>query len=155
METQQLNLLVPDELPTNNELSEANKEKVFLSLNLALESLDSDCQEQAIAQVNQALMILGTADTLPNDIPIEGTRKRREALDYDNYFNVNHVKSQEPEIFLVSSILIAYQRFLLLGHNCNKFDSHNIEIQRQGFRTYCKLLSRVFNLSLNEKHEQN
>ena len=26
METQQLNLLVPDELPTHNELSEANKE---------------------------------------------------------------------------------------------------------------------------------
>ena len=149
METQKLNLLVPDELPTQNELSEANKEKVFLSLTLALESLDSDCQEQAISQVNQALMILGTADILPNDIIIEGTRKHREALDYDNYFNVNHVKSKEPEIFLVSSILIAYQRFLVLGHNSNKFNADNIEIMRQGFKTYCQLLSRVFNLSLN------
>ena len=155
METQLLNLLIPDELPTQHELSEANKEKVARSLTLTLQSLDLDSQEQAIVQVNQALTILGTADILPNDFLIKGTKKYRDVLDYDSYFNINHVKSQEPEICLVRSIVVAYRSFLLLSHQSNKFNSENIEIQRQGFRTYCHLLSRVFNLSLIEENDTN
>ncbi|MDJ0572189.1 MAG: hypothetical protein QNJ53_24535 [Pleurocapsa sp. MO_192.B19] len=154
MKTKQLILLVPNELPTEHKLREANKEKVFLSINLALESLDVNSQEKAISQVNQALTILGTNVILPADFQAAAfqtgdSNQYSKALDYDNYFNVIHVKSQEPEACLVRSVLLTYQCFLLLVYKSNKFNSENIEIQRQGFRTYFLLLSRVFNLSIN------
>ena len=149
MKITQLNLLIPEQLPTQNELKESNKEKVLRSLNLALQSLDMDCQEQAILQINQALIILNPTDILTADFNPKDIKKNRSTLEYDNYFNVKHVQSKEPEICLVRSVLIAYQYFLLLCYETNKFDFDNIKIQQQGFRNYFQLLSRVFNLSLN------
>lgn len=149
MDTEQLNLLIPEDLPVQHELDQASKEQISLSLNLILRSLESDFAEQAIAQVDRALNILGTADISPCDSHPKGAKKHQEAQDYDNYFNVVHVKSNRPEISLVRSILVAYQRFILLGNSSDLLDAKNIKIQQQGFTTYVQLLSRVFDLSLN------
>ena len=155
METPPLNLLVPENLPIQEELSAINKEKISLSLKLVLQSFDSNCKNHAILQVEQALTILGTTKMLPGNFYTRNAKKHQEALDYDNYFNINHVISEEPEICLCKSVIIAYQRFLSLCSESNRFTSENIEIQRQGFKTYFQLLSRVFNLSLAQNNEQN
>lgn len=149
MKTKQLDLLIPTELPTKNILSETNKEKVFLSINLALKSLNSKSHEQSLSQVNQALVILSINEILSTDLQTKDTNQQNKTLDYDTYFNVNHIKSKEPDICLVRSVLVTYQCFLLLVDKSDKFNSENIKIQRQGFRSYFQLLSRVFNLSIN------
>lgn len=149
MDIKQLDLIVPDLLPIQNELSEANKEKILLSLNLAMESLESDCQEKAISKVDRALVILSMTDILPANFHTQNEKKHREALDYDRYFNINRVQSKEPEICLMRSVLVVYKSFLGLTHENNKDNFRNIEIQRQGFKSYFQLISRVFNLSLN------
>ena len=116
MKIKQLDLLVPEQLPTQKELDEANREKVFLSISIALKSLDLTCQKQAISQVNQALIILGENDILPAILQTQASKKQSKTLDYDNYFNVNHVKSSEPEICLVRSVLVTYKSFRLLDY---------------------------------------
>ncbi len=155
MKPPQLYLLVPDELPSQNELNEASKASILLSLNLALESLDLASQEQAIAKTNQALAILKSSDILPVGHNLRNTKKYREALDYDRYFNVEHIKSSEPEICLLKSILVAYKCFLLLEKESNTFNLEKIKVQRQGFRSYFLLLGRVYNLIADNNHEQN
>ncbi len=155
MKLPQLYLLVPDELPSQNELNETSKACILPSLNLALESLDLDCREQAIEKINQALAILKSSDILPVDHNLTNTKKYREALDYDRYFNVEHIKSSEPEICLLKSILVAYKCFLLLDKESNTFNSEKIKVQRQGFRSYFLLLGRVYNLIADKNHEQN
>ena len=149
MKTNQLDLLIPEQLPSENELSESNKKKVLLALKIALKSLDIDCQKQTILQIDRALIILKQTEIFTVNFSKKDTQKNRDFLDYDNYFNVNHVKSKEPEICLVRSVLIAYKSFILLCNYSSTFNFENIEIQRQGFRSYFQLLSRVFNSSLN------
>ena len=149
MRIKQLNLLVPELLPAQNELSDTNKEKVLLSLKIALQSLDVDSPERARSQVDRALIVLNPTDIINTDFYTQDAHNHRGTLDYDEYFNIKHVKSKQPEICLVKSVLVAYQCFLLLCNETSKLNLENIKIQRQGFRNYFQLLSRVFNLSLN------
>ena len=144
----ELNLLIPEDLPIQGELDEASKEKISSSLNIVLRSLEN-FTEQAYLEVDRALNILDTAEISLCVSHPRGEKKHREAQDYDNYFNVSHIKSDRPDISLVRSILVAYQRFLLLSDRHNLLDAKNVALQRQGFTTYIQLVSRVFNLSLN------
>lgn len=153
MAIEQLSLLIPEDLPIQHELGEISKKKLSSSLNLVLRSLEVQSMEQAHAQVERALSILDTANILAFNT-IQGAKKQQEAQEYDNYFNVSHIKSDRPEISLVRSILVAYQRFLLLSDRSNQSDAKNIERQRQGFATYIQLVSRVFNLSLNQNYAE-
>jgi len=142
-------------LPSQSELSETSKASIFPSLNLALESLDIDCLEQSIEKVDRALAILKSDNILPGYLKSKDTKKSQEALDYDHYFNVKHVKSSEPEICLLKSILVAYQRFLILEKEGEKTNLENIKIQQQGFKTYFLLFARVYNLITEKNYGEN
>ncbi|MEM7590101.1 MAG: hypothetical protein AAF383_01025 [Cyanobacteria bacterium P01_A01_bin.83] len=147
MEIEKLYLLIPEELPIQSELNKSNKRKLALSLDLAFQSLDASCLETAVSKVNEALSIVSEADFYHADLKISSSKKHKEALDYDDYFNINHIESQEPEICLLKSILLVYKRAVLLSQYKNNFESEMIEIQHQGFKTYFQLLRRVFDLS--------
>ena len=158
MKPTQLYLLVPDQLPSQNELNDAGRASILPSLNLALESLELDSQEEAIDKINLALAILKPSDILPierNNCNFKSTKKYRETLDYDRYFNIRHIKSNNPEICLLKSILVAYQCFLLLEQESEQLNLENMKIQRQGFKSYFLLLARVYNLIADINHEQN
>ena len=145
----ELNLLIPEDLPVEHKLDAASKEKLSSSLNIVLRSLETDLSERDYPEVNRALNILDTARISPCVSHPKGEKKHREAQDYDNYFNVSHIKSDRPDVSLVRSILVAYRRFLLLSDRDDLLDAENLALQRQGFTTYIQLVSRVFDLSLN------
>ncbi|MEM8672333.1 MAG: hypothetical protein AAGF83_00460 [Cyanobacteria bacterium P01_G01_bin.67] len=113
-----------------------------------MQSLDLDCQAQAIANIDRALALLPTSKLFSPSLNQNNTRQYQEALDYDDYFNVRHVQSDEPDTCLLKSILVTYRCFLTLELQSNHFNSEKIEIQRQGFRVYFLLLARTYNLSL-------
>ena len=77
METQPFNLLVPENLPIQNELNSASQEKVLPSLKLVFQSFDSNCESLAMLQVEQALIILGTTKTLPGDFYTRNAKKHK------------------------------------------------------------------------------
>lgn len=147
-----LNLPLPEDLPIQHQLDKDSQEKLSSSLNLMLRSQTADFT-QAILQVERALEVIDTANTSPWDAS-KNTKKLREAQDYDNYFNISHIKSDQPEITLVRSILVAYRRFLLLTNQSSELDLKYIETQQQGFLAYVRLVSRVFNLSLNYNYAE-
>lgn len=153
MKTTQLYLLIPDQLPCQNKISETTKASILPSLNLALQALDLDCPVQAIEKINLALAILKPSNILFDNYDVKKQKKYQQMLDYDDYFHVKHVKSNEPEICLFKSILIAFNRFLLLESQGDISNVENIKIQREGFRTYFLLLTRVYNLYGDNTHE--
>lgn len=154
MKILKIDLLLPEDLPVQYKLDKVRKEKVSLSLKIAFQSLNTDCHNEAIMQIDSALKILGLIDTYIPSKNFKATKKYRESLEYDNYFNVKHIKTEQPEIHLLKSILIAYRRFVLMEQKNGNQNLKNINTQRQGFKSYFQLLSRVFYLDFNYETEK-
>ncbi|MEA5552708.1 hypothetical protein VB713_17330 [Anabaena cylindrica UHCC 0172] len=146
-----LHLLVPWDLPIEQELNEVDKTKLYKALNQLLLALKQPGNIEALITINQALVNLEITDVITAEISsTETSLKTVEVEDFDNYFGVMHIESQEPAICLVRSLLLAYRNFLELSQNFDDFDPIYIEMQKRGFETYTYLLSRVFSLCLEE-----
>lgn len=149
----QLDLLVPWELPIEQHLNEANQARVsqvLCQILLAMKQVES---EAALAIIQTALRELSSQDISPIQVSCTKTAlKSWEVEDFDRYFGVNHVQTQEPALCIVKSLLLAVSRmFLLLYEQDNYFDPAQVERQKQGYISYVRLLSRVFNISLEAK----
>lgn len=146
-----LYLLVPWDLPIEQQLSKANKTKLCKALNQLLQALKQTSHQEALATVNQGLATLDIGNVSPAQVCSTKTPlKSWEVEDYDNYFGVAHVQSQKPAECIVSSVLVAYQTFLILNCQTSRFDRTQLELQKRGFESYVRLLERVFNLCLEE-----
>lgn len=149
-----LYLLVPWDLPIELQLSESDKTKLCKALQQLLQASEQTSHQEALTTVNQALEILGITDVFPVQVPLTNTPlKGWEVEDYDNYFGVEHVQTQESAICLVRSVLVAYQTFLALNHHSSQFNPAQVELQKRGFESYAHLLARAFNLSLEETYD--
>ncbi|MGM3307000.1 hypothetical protein ACSQ6I_13690 [Anabaena sp. WFMT] len=147
----QLHLLVPWDLPIEQELNEVDKTKLYEALNQLLLALKQPGVQEALIIVNQALANLEITDVITAEISsTETSLKTVEVEDFDNYFGVMHIQTQEPAICLVRSLLLVYRNFLELSQNFDDFDPIHIEMQKKGFETYTYLLSRVFSLCLEK-----
>lgn len=149
--TSGLYLLVPWKLPTEQQLSEAEKAKVCKALNQLLQALKQTSHQKSLATVNQGLANLdldnvSAAQASSTKTPL----KFWEVEDFDKYFGVIHVQTSEPAVCLVASVLVAYQTFLALNNYSNRFNPNQVELQKRGFESYARLLARVFNLCLEE-----
>lgn len=147
MNANQLNLLNPEDLPIQIELTEANKNKLLLSLNIAQQAINSNCQKKAIFKIEKALEILGSTSLIANRFYDKNPKKHLDVLDYDICFNVNHVRAKEPEVCFVQGILITYRRFLLMCLENNTFNVEHIKIQQKGFEDLFQLMCRLLNYS--------
>jgi hypothetical protein len=147
----QLNLLVPWELPIEQPLSGANQARVGQALNQLLQALSQTSSETALAIIDSLLTKLDTVEIFPTQISSTKTAvKSWEVEDFDRYFGVNHVQSPEPALCIVKSLVLAYRMFVVLSSQNNYFDSAQVERQKQGIISYVRLLSRVFDISLEE-----
>lgn len=148
-----LYLLVPWDLPIEQQLSETEQFKLHQALKQLLQALVQVSDQEALAIINQELANLDLGNVLPAHISSTTTPlKPWEVEDFDNYFNVSHVQTQEPAVCVVWSLLTSYQIFLTLSLSDygSNFDPTQIELLKEGFRTYVYLLERVFNLCLEE-----
>ncbi|MGD1921058.1 MAG: hypothetical protein ACFCAD_20575 [Pleurocapsa sp.] len=77
--------------------------------------------------------------------------KSREVQDYDRFFKINRIQTNEPEVALVKGLLINTQTFFLLCQKCgDRLDKQQIEMQKQGFIAYGQLLARSFKLYMTD-----
>jgi len=146
-----LYLLVPWDLPIQQQLSGSEKVILELSLQQFLKALNQHSIQEASIILEQALANLDISSVVPIQLTSTQTPLDvSEVEDFDNYFEVNHVQTQEPAICMVWSLLVAYQVFLMLNERGSEFDRTQVELQKQGFTSYVYLLARVFNLNLDE-----
>ncbi|HEY9629826.1 MAG TPA: hypothetical protein V6C84_21175 [Coleofasciculaceae cyanobacterium] len=144
-----LYLLVPWDLPIQQQLSDIDNVKLQRSLKQFLKALEQHSVQEAIAIIHQELAYLDISAVVPIQLSSTQTPLNAwEVEDFDSYFEVTHVQTQEPAVCMVWSLLVAYQVFLVLSDRGSDFDQTQVEQQRQGFKGYVYLLARVFNLNL-------
>ena len=150
-DVEQLELLIPWDLPLEMKVSNADQNKLIPSLKLILQASTLSSPQEELKLIEKALLILGQVESSPAQITkTQVSLNVWEVKDYNEYFGVNHIETQQPAIALVRSILISYQMFIKLVIQNNNLEFEQIEIQRMGFANYAHLLTRVFNLSLDE-----
>ncbi|HIK05169.1 MAG TPA: hypothetical protein IGS40_10710 [Trichormus sp. M33_DOE_039] len=144
-----LELLTPRELPVKHQLSETNHLKLKKMLTELLIALAEADVQQGINIIENAINELEIYDVFPSDIvPTNTTLKYWEIEDFDTYFNVQHVQTNDPEICLVKGLLSTCQTFLYLNQSHLNLDVNQVNLQREGFKDYAYLLGRVFQLNL-------
>ena len=150
-EHSQLDLLVPWDLPIDEQLSEADTVKLSQALKQILTALQQVDTSAALVIIQDELSKLAFVDIFPAKISSTKTPlKKWEIEDFDRHFGINHVESQQPAFCIVKSLMLAvYQMFILLDkQNNSQFDSIQIERQKQGYISYIHLLSRVYHLEM-------
>lgn len=146
-----LYLLIPWDLPIQQQLNEANKIKLLHILKKLLHALELSSYQEALDIINQELANLDMSHVLPASVASTQTMlKPWEVEDFNNYFKLMHVQTKEPADCVVWSLLTAYQTFLTLDESGSEFDSTQVEYLKEGFRSYAYMLARVFSLSLEE-----
>ncbi|ABW31362.1 hypothetical protein [Acaryochloris marina] len=144
-----LYLVVPWDLPIQHPLDDVYKDKLERSLKQFLIALDQDSDQVAQAIINRELSRLDLSSVSPIALTSTQTAlKPCEVEDFDAYFEVNHVQTNEPATCMIWSLLVSYQAFLTLCQQKHDFYLEHITQQKQGFRSYTNLLSRVFDLNL-------
>ena len=147
----QLDLLVPWDLPIDEQLSEADTVDLSQALRQILKALQQVDTSAALIIIQGELSKLASVNISPAKISSTKTPlKKWEIEDFDRHFGVNHVESRKPSFCIVKSLMLAvYQMFILLDkQNNSQFDSIQIERQKQGYISYIHLLSRVYHLQL-------
>ncbi|MCJ8282735.1 MAG: hypothetical protein MJK14_23690 [Rivularia sp. ALOHA_DT_140] len=148
-EYSQLDLLVPWDLPIDEQLTQADTVKLSQALVQILTALQQVDTSAALVIIQDELSKLASVDISPAKISSTKTPlKKWEVEDFDRHFGVNHVESQQPAFCILKSLMLAvYQMFILLDKQNNpKFDSVQLERQKQGYISYIHLLSRVYHL---------
>jgi len=143
-----LELLIPWELPLDQHLSSDDRTRVDQALRQLLQALENPSLQEALIRINQALEELGEIDTQTASIHSTKTSlKAWEVEDYDRYFQIRHVHTEQSAICLVQGLLVTCQRFLEISLQTPWLDAQHIQQQKQGFISYIHLLRRVFGLN--------
>lgn len=141
-----LELLVPWDLPTEQNLSAADQIRIGRALHCLLQALQEP-DAVALTLIDQALAELGEIESSPTAVSSTKTALQQPQVeDFDCYFEAIHVQTSDPAGCLVRSLLLTYQRALQLWLR-GDFDPVQIAAQKQGFISYGHLLLRVFQLS--------
>ncbi|ACB52396.1 hypothetical protein cce_3048 [Crocosphaera subtropica ATCC 51142] len=144
-----LELLVPWDLPIEQQLDEFDKEQLTKILDQFLQALEQPSPEKERIIIEQILVSLETIEVFPVEIPsTKSYLENWEVADYDKYFDVMRVQSAKPAFSLLKGVVIAYHAFLSLHYQNKQLNSTQIVLQKQGFISYACLLIRVCDLPL-------
>ncbi|MEM6252554.1 MAG: hypothetical protein AAF821_06480 [Cyanobacteria bacterium P01_D01_bin.156] len=142
-----LDLLVPWDIPLEYSLNDTEKQKIQIILEQLLYALNTKDSSQALAQVEQLLTTLPIPNTKLAQVQSTKTSLSTDDVDdYDQYFGINHVQTDETSLCLVRGLLTNCHRFIALCHQNSQLSSKHVEQQKQGFISYIHLLARVFYL---------
>lgn len=145
----ELDLLVPWDIPLEDQLDSIQQEKATKALKILLRSLEATSIEIALKEIDLALNYLGEIETTSADIIHTKTSlKNWEVADYDRYFKINRVRAKQPALCLVQGLLVDCRTFFCLCQSSANLDPMQLKIQKQGFISYAYLLARNFQLDL-------
>lgn len=137
-----LELLVPWELSTHYTLDDDERRELLGALAALTEALNSGCDEpERILEITQSLRRPVTSLHQPRDTrsPLSG----REVLEYDRYFSIRHVDSNDAALSLVRSLLSSCHAFAELNRGASDLDPEEVEDQRLGYLTFARMLRRA------------
>lgn len=149
----QLYLLVPWNLPIEEQLSSSERVKIRQVLHSLLRALNELSKRQALAIINRELDKIDLSSLNLAEISSTKTSlKSWEVKDFNQYFNITHVCTDEKSSCIVWGLLIVYKTLLLLELEKDnpEFDSNRIGDLQEGLKNYVYLLGRVFDLSLEK-----
>lgn len=148
----QLYLLVPWELPIDERLSPSDRVKMRRVLHSLLQALNESSSRQALAIIDRELDDLVLSLNLAPIASTKSPLKPWEVKDFNHYFNLAHVRTDDKSICIVWGILTVYKTLLLLSLDKDSpdFNSSRIRDLQEGLKSYVYLLGRVFNLSLEK-----
>lgn len=148
----QLYLLVPWDLPIDEQLSSSDRVKIRQLLQSLLQALNESSSRQALTIVNRELEALKFSSRLAPIATTKSALKPWEVKDFNEYFNLAHVRTEDKSFCIVWGLLTVYKTLLLLdlARDNPDFNSSRIRDLQEGLRSYVYLLGRVFNLSLEK-----
>ncbi|MEM1290622.1 MAG: hypothetical protein AAGH67_03955 [Cyanobacteria bacterium P01_H01_bin.162] len=142
-----LELLIPWDLPLEQHLSPTDKSRIDQALRQLLQALAQPSPQAALISISQALTALGEVDTQTASIQSTQTSlKAWEVEDYDRYFQIRHVHTEQSALCLVRGLLLTCQKFFEIHMQTPWLDTRQVKQQQQGFISYIELLQRTFDL---------
>ena len=142
-----LELLIPWHLPLEQHLSPTDRSRIDRALRQLLPALAQPSSQVALISISQALTALGEVDTQTASIQSTQTSlKAWEVEDYDRYFQIRHVHTEQSALCLVKGLLLTCQKFFEIDRQTPWLDAHQVKQQQQGFISYIQLLQRTFDL---------
>lgn len=153
---EKLLLLIPDRLLSIHQHDKLQEIKLSGVLSLLHTAILETSLESALTTIEEAMKILEPlevnkcSEVLDTNVLLEFW----EIEDFDTFFQIEHVETQEPTACLLMSILTAYKTWIqLVINNDSAMAAQELEIQKQGFKSCANLLARIFNVSLEKYGE--
>ncbi|MEM8722524.1 MAG: hypothetical protein AAGE84_25090 [Cyanobacteria bacterium P01_G01_bin.39] len=147
----QLYLLVPGELPIEEQLSSSDQVKIRPALQNLLQALNELSNRQALVMINQELAKLDLSNVCSAPIPPTQTSlKPWEVEDFNQCFKLAHIATEDKSVCLVWGLLTVSKTLLILERDNTKFNPSRVKDLKEGLKSHVYLLGRVFNLSLEE-----
>lgn len=140
-----LELLVPWQIPASLELPIADKANVAHVLDKLEHILNQpELRPESISSISKEL---NKARHLIDRMASTHAPLKHEDIDsYDEYFLTQHVSSDAPHLTLLHSLLETCLVFATLCESNSEIAEDQVEIQRQGFLEYIKVMRRMFAL---------
>ncbi|MEM1367734.1 MAG: hypothetical protein AAGG02_06890 [Cyanobacteria bacterium P01_H01_bin.15] len=142
-----LDLLVPWEIPLEYDLDDSQQAEIRTALHQLLTALKTPDKIQAQQQIAQIINTLSIPQT--NLAQVEHSKTRLTILDiedYDIYFKVRHIQSDDPALCLVQGLLVNSYQFIKLCLQNPNLNPLHVQQQQQGLISYIHLLTRLFKL---------
>lgn len=147
----QLYLLVPKNLPIDEQLSSSKQIEIRQALQKLLQALNESSNSQALIIIDRALADIDLSDINPALIASTQTSlKTWEVEDFNRCFKLAHVTTKNRSICLVWGLLTVYKTLLVLEQQEPEFNPSLVQDLKEGLKSHAYLLGRVFNLSLEE-----
>lgn len=147
----QFYLLVPGDLPIEEELSPSNKLRIRKILQTLLQSLNELSNQKALSTIERELATFDLSNISPASISSnQSSLKPWEIEDFNNYFKLVHVITDDKSTCLVWGLLTAYKTLLVLERDNPKFNPNLVRDLKEGLKSHIYLIGRVFNLYLGE-----
>jgi hypothetical protein len=142
-----LDLPIPWDIPLECQLNAPQKKQIQTTLHQLSQVLQSPDTHQALVEIDYLLSRLDYPQTQIAQVEYTKTSlKTDEVDDFDQYFGIHHVQTDDIALCLVRGLLVNCQKFMILCENCPQLDSRHVTQQKQGFVSYIHLLARVFYL---------
>ena len=142
-----LDLLLPQDLPTEHALGAAERFELAGVLGGFLEALALPDRAAALTRIESLLAALGEPCASPAEVGDTGVpASTAQVEDFDSYFRVRRIASGRPAHALARSLLQTARANMSLFCRAPDLPQTRVAQQIAGFAGYARLLARTFDL---------
>lgn len=141
-----LELILPDALPVELDLPDAEKVALYAMLSDLVAALRTNRHDGA-EQLERLLQRIGSPDSSPAPVELTGIpADADQVVDFDRFFRVNRITGTRPAISLVQGLARTAHAVVKLFNRLDDLSEDRAKQQIDGFVAYAHLLARTFGL---------